>query len=422
MKKILIIIASGLLISSCGLLFTTNNNESLNTLALSGGGTLSTDDYNEITPFMFHDTNGSAYLFFSSDREGTYDIYFSLMNSDGTFENPVRLPSPVNTTNYDEIYPVLFNNYSMNAYTMGFIRISNNFTNFQAADSYDISFTNLFLYTELITGDITGLGIAETFYGSSVVMSSNKGIRLDYMYFSEGSIYFDYSTNLLTPAYSANGFFIPVQNGHGDVFIKTVKIREKFQLAAELLSKTTIITQITFPTNYTLTNSFTIPNTLPLDPYASAFNDMSPFVDTVDDFKVYFASDRYGKGNYDLYRYNIYTFLNLPATSGLLPLDTSEPSVTFIGVTEGETISAGYINLPIKITDDACISYFAKVYISTNGSSFEELPQSCYSSDGLWYYYKSVPLIGWYSIYTYAIDWFGNTSETNSYNFYSNPV
>ena len=59
-----------------------------------------------------------------------------------------------------------------------------------------------------------------------------------------------------------------------------------------------------------------------LDPvyvYSSYSEDFTPFIDT-ETFKVYFASDRYGFGNYDLYRYNYVTYDLTMAASVLVLL------------------------------------------------------------------------------------------------------
>jgi hypothetical protein len=49
-------------------------------------------------------------------------------------------------------------------------------------------------------------------------------------------------------------------------------------------------------------------NGSPVKAYTNQYNDRYPFVDRRDGYRIYFASDRYGKGNYDLYRYNKLTF------------------------------------------------------------------------------------------------------------------
>jgi len=413
MKNIFVILFTGLAFMSCGLLFTTNNNASLNTLQLSGGGYLSTDEYNEITPFVFRDTNGIAYLFFSSDRAGTYDIWYSLMNTDGTFENPVRLPSPVNETNSDEMYPVIFYDSSMEMYYLGLIRVSSNITNMQAYDLIGLQFTNIANQNYSDPYSITGLGYFVNGDYSYPMMISNKTSWMYRLGFSDG-ILIDTRMRLLTSCYSANGFTIPIQNGYSDIFIKTVKTGEKFQLAAEMLSRTTVIQDFTFPSNFSITNTQTISNSIPVEAYLSKFNDMSPFVDTTDKFKVYFASDRYGKGNYDLYRYNIDTFFNLPATKNLLAVDKSAPSVNFGDATNNQVF---YYTLPVYANDNFCNPSFLKVY---GGSNIHQLTELYYDSR-FGYWIVNLPEMGSFmDIYIYAQDWFGNISATNFITIYEN--
>ncbi|OHD56786.1 MAG: hypothetical protein A2014_02565 [Spirochaetes bacterium GWF1_49_6] len=417
MKKMLIVSVFSSILMSCGLLFTTSNTP-VNTLQLSDGTYLSTDEYNEITPFAFHDTTGISYLFFSSDRSNSYDIYYSIINPDGTFGKAVMLPSPVNQTNSDEMYPVvLFDGFY---YIMAFIRIVTNQTNVLSADTDNPVFTTASM-GNVLTGNFTGLGYIENVSGEYVTVSSNHNARLYFIPNNEGLDFNDLSiTNLLSPSYSANGFTIPIQNGHSDLYIKGVKSGAIFQIAAEMMSKTTIITQIYM---ITYTNTIILSNIIPLDPYISAFNDISPFVDTKDSYKVYFASDRYNgdshKGDYDLYRYNIYTFFNLPATGNILASDKSAPTVTFIGVTNGETNYSYYIDLPVKVADNICGYYFTKVFISTNGLDYSEISKVDYNTfDQLWYYNFSFPSDGFYTFHCYAVDWFGNVSSTNTYNMY----
>jgi len=169
MKKMLIVSVFSSILMSCGLLFTTSNTP-VNTLQLSDGTYLSTDEYNEITPFAFHDTTGISYLFFSSDRSNSYDIYYSIINPDGTFGKAVMLPSPVNQTNSDEMYPVvLFDGFY---YIMAFIRIVTNQTNVLSADTDNPVFTTASM-GNVLTGNFTGLGYIENVSGEYVTVSSN---------------------------------------------------------------------------------------------------------------------------------------------------------------------------------------------------------------------------------------------------------
>ena len=103
MKKILSFLIL-LIVSSCSGFLDQEKIDrdgiGINALALSdGSGYISTDEFNEITPFIFKNTNnGKKYLFFSSDRGGSYDIYYAEMDTDGKFSHPVKMDSNVNTT------------------------------------------------------------------------------------------------------------------------------------------------------------------------------------------------------------------------------------------------------------------------------------------------------------------------------------
>jgi hypothetical protein len=423
MKKLqyfVLFISAGLLLASCGLLFTTSETKSVNPLALSDGGYLSTDEFNEITPFVFRDTNGIAYLFFSSDRAGSYDIYYSIMNTDGTFEQPVMMTNLINGANSDEIYPVVY--IESPFYKIAFLSISSNTTNLFAVRTSVSLLKDYELIGKNILTNITGLGLIENESGAFPLMTINKSSTINFMILDPDGFVVNQSTNLLTSCYSANGFAIPVQNGYSDVFIKTVKTGIKFQLAAEMLSKTSITLTQTLPpfivTNITNISTL-IPTTVSVDAYLSKFNDISPFVDTKDDYKVYFASDRYSgdshKGDYDLYRYNVTTFFNLPSTAGILPADKTKPTVTYVGISDMDSIGDTYIYFHISTSDNFCTPPYIKLYFGFDGTNFSEIPYSDYNNyyPSAWYYYFSFPSMGMYSFYSYAVDWFGNVSLTN---------
>jgi hypothetical protein len=63
------------------------------------------------------------------------------------------------------------------------------------------------------------------------------------------------------------------------------------------------VDQIYFAVNGTGMTS----NLSKISAYASQYNDKDPFIDLAT-MQVYFSSDRNGKGNFDLYRYNVKTF------------------------------------------------------------------------------------------------------------------
>lgn len=70
-KNIVLVLIT--VLASCSAFFDDGKRNAgspaLQPLAISGGGYLSTDNYNEITPFLYRDS-GRAWLFFSSVRFG----------------------------------------------------------------------------------------------------------------------------------------------------------------------------------------------------------------------------------------------------------------------------------------------------------------------------------------------------------------
>ena len=100
---------------SCGVYFGDSSSEksggAVDSLAVKGGGYISSDEFNEITPFVYRDSQtGRAWLFFASDRsDGVhYNIYAAEMFSDGTFASPVMI-SNLNTNNVDCVFsPLVF--------------------------------------------------------------------------------------------------------------------------------------------------------------------------------------------------------------------------------------------------------------------------------------------------------------------------
>src|SRR5271157_4151878 len=93
LRIFLAITAAAVLYSCSGFLSHNGTNsgkssqqaEKLN-LAMEGGGYLSSDTANDITPFMFRN-GGNTYIFFASDRGGSLAVYYAQMDSAGKFFN-----------------------------------------------------------------------------------------------------------------------------------------------------------------------------------------------------------------------------------------------------------------------------------------------------------------------------------------------
>jgi len=269
-------------------------------LALAdGSGYLSTDNYNEITPFLYRNPdNGKAYLFFASDRDGNYDIYYAEMDNKGKFSKPTKMDANINTTN-DETSPVVFKALAFtntNTYVT-FIRIQPpgaggtfvytrkidpfNFTNLSASASSLSASSNVGLLNK---NSLTPT-LLRTTNGNDFYQNEWDTISGEWQIEPTSR---DFNSTL--PIYGIDGFYTNFFLADGFGFIFTTIISGKYRLYGGFISDE-------MSTNYAYSVS----------EYISSYNDKDPCIDLAT-MKVYFASDRYGKGNYDLYRYNILTF------------------------------------------------------------------------------------------------------------------
>ncbi len=290
-------------LAACSGYFNNQNNNvdsGADFLALAdGSGYLSSDSYNEITPFVYHE-GGKAWLFFASDRPGGssgYDIYFAEMDSAGKFSKPVMMDTNINTIS-NEISPVVYKWYyggSTNTY-ISFIRTLGNSTN---------------IITYKLNSSLQTAGFQQAFSNLSAIqigLLDTGNLFSNMLLISDGTVvvkeYFDYGTGFVTwsltsnitiasPVQSANGYQIPVGpiqcyiSGSGSLLLAGFAIDQNQNIKY-----------------------------LDFSGYSSGYHDIQPFVDTADGYKIYFASDRYGKGNYDLYRYNTKTFDNVVGNLG----------------------------------------------------------------------------------------------------------
>lgn len=298
--------------SSCGGYFDqeqTGQDGKLQPLALAdGSGFLSTDQYNEITPFVFRNPySGKNYIFFSSDRSGNYDIYYSELLDDGTFIKPIKMSNDINTSS-NEISPVLFyyNFFGNVQLFISYIQISpnlastniitwiidsNSFTNRDYVQDSDFNTNATHIgYAEDPTNFLLGGNLIVSF-GNSKIQLCNKGtVNTEFRWalLNQSEPRTNGKTmNLSKTAYAANGFYDPIFGSTHYIFQNSAN-----QLWAGKVSLSN-----------TVTNFFDLPL------YASRYRDIDPFVDSGDPlWKVYFASDRNGKGNFDLYRYNYMTY------------------------------------------------------------------------------------------------------------------
>jgi len=267
-------------------------------LAVAGGGYLSSDNHNEVTPFIYRDTNGqNPVLFYSSDKDGTYDIYYARMNADGTFELPVKMGTNVNTDTDDELFPVVYNNFRI--VYLRYLRTNNssntifenNVTNidyfYVASDSFIRSETNFFGYTFEITENPY---YDYVFYGNSNIGQDTLNL-------------FNIQAPGNKKTWAGTVYRKNISNYSMEIWITEIENNGKRQLFYQEYAR------YDNGTNYVIISPTN--KGVPLS-YASLYNDRQPSVDWLDPAHegcVYFSSDR--RGTYDLYRYNIETISKL---------------------------------------------------------------------------------------------------------------
>ncbi|NPV02003.1 MAG: hypothetical protein HPY53_11545 [Brevinematales bacterium] len=391
MKNIIGLSVLVILFSSCGLFFIEGaNDKELTPLATTDGGYLSTDDHNEICPFLVRMSSGKAFLFFSSDRNGSYDIFISEMDGNGDFSEPVPLPAPINYADTKELSPVVLD-FSPNFY-LTFIRVSNTTTNVISYNVSSVGLTNTSA-AEYLSASPKGLGMI----GSDLLTSMGNGLVIQYYkstgwFFSSSNIY---SKNIN----SMNGIYFQYTNSDSvELYIEDISEDGMHVLSADgdLLH---------FIVGFGYTNllfNISTPD------YISKFNDITPFIDHQGGFKVYFASDRYGKkDNFDLYRYNIYTYNTLPevaqmkTAAGIGKLTVNFP-------TSNQSFSGGSVTVIVSRMLDNNLSTI-KAFCSIGNQPFTNMTQG---TD--WeFFYSSIPN-GAYTVRVYTIDVFYQFSVTNS--------
>lgn len=272
-------------------------------LALSdGSGYLSTDKYNEITPFLYRNPdNGRAYLFFASDRDGSYDIYYAEMDNKGRFSKPIKMDTNINTA-YDETSPVVF--------TASDSENTNTYISFIIDRSPG---AGIMIYTyQIDPKDFSTLGTSSSLgvTVSNIGLFNKTNVNPYLLISAEGTNFYLHYWGDAEGNWSSEGdggsFTLPISKVDGfeintpsweQIFIFSAKASGKYQLYGGTIT-------------YVSSFSYSISR------YISTYNDKDPCID-LETMKVYFASDRYGKGNYDLYRYNIITFDKVMLVTGI---------------------------------------------------------------------------------------------------------
>lgn len=301
------VLAAGILLSilSCSGYIsqhTDNSEQMLGTLAIGEGGGYLSGPSNDISPFLFRDTNGlNPVLFFSSDRDGSYDIYRAALNPDGTFQPPVKLGPDINTDLSNEMYPLVsYYPYgpSLHLY-ITFVRES-------AADHHivtayvdaDFTVTNQSSYYFL--GSISSLSLETTnYYDNLFVYNSYGGGSFYSRSFQWWDFAYPYSINdsFLNDAYAAAIRYDELSDGQDGYWWKERIILAERDGTATRQLYLFYAYEGFFP--YRLQQQ-----AYPVSQYASRYNDRWPVVDYRDQGRVYFASDRGVNGDFDLFRYN----------------------------------------------------------------------------------------------------------------------
>ncbi len=392
MKNIAIAAVLSILLSSCGGYIVNGGGEQAYTESLIGNGYISTEQYNEICPFLYRPSIGGAFLFFSSDRDGTYDIYMSAMNASGQFTSLQKLNAPLNSDTAQDLFPVMYN--SLDGPALAFIRqegiITNVYvysvdSNFLATGNWDVA-SNL---------SPKGLGFylapqnpEEEFficYGNSTVDIYNY----------DGSVY--QNTSPLTLSKSPVSISIlKVQTNVSGNYIN-------FMLMGDASGN--LMGEVQSYTNFG--NTLAQDRNIALQDYQSTFRDITPFMDSRDGFKVYFASDRYGKGNFDLYRYNIQTYNKQPDVASFFNWSPT-PQVVINTPSPYFTNAGSFISVNADVSGSTVVPML-DLYCSLDNQSFQLMSPST----GWFYSFSSVPA-GIHTVKVYGVDVFFRHSLTNA--------
>ena len=268
----------------------------------SWNGFLSSSVANDIDPAIYR-FNGNAYLIFSSDRNGSYDLFVAKMGSDGRFQAPVMLGESVNTGldetsptivaeptgYYDQMFNFIVTNTNLR---LSFIRTSDTHTQIIVGL---LTATNL----ELEAGSSNG-------YVAPFIFAHLTGYNLDYtlkVILAGGNI-----ADLMI---GGNSFLTPMTNIPGIQSLRSAIQGFIPQSSSLHLYSASFLSggycQLGACADQVDPAYFTHYN---IGEYSVSADETAPFVEALDGYRVYFASKRSGSGNYDLYRYNIKNFYN----------------------------------------------------------------------------------------------------------------
>jgi hypothetical protein len=290
-------------------------NQSVSLEMSDGSGTLSSLNHNDITPFLYR-SGGRAWLFFASDRAGHYNIYFAEMDSNGRFFNLTMMDSNVNSS-YDTFSPVVqlasyyiesLNSYFTNLYISYLVvsndstnlystAIDNNFAGMSPASlaAASISATHISLFDKEY-GSI--LGSAGTSY---LAVSTGTSLCSNYAWSPLGlTNWTTYQPSINSSqsgqVFGIDGYTAPSPY-FGQIFLADIVNNSQHQLYFGGL----------WVSNTSGTSHVILTNIFKISDYSSSYDDGYPCIDLTT-MKVYFSSKRFGKGFWNLYRFNIKTF------------------------------------------------------------------------------------------------------------------
>lgn len=273
-------------------------------LAIQNGGGYLSGPSNDITPFVYRDIQGqNPVLFFSSDRDGSYDIYYARLNSDGSFQPPVKMNSNVNSQLSNEYAPVVAHIFDP----------MDNFT-YQPKTNFMLLFvraigTTYRVFSHMLTNDFESL--TWTYYFNypypirALGTFGNDIYRRIWVLDGQGSTNTEANYSFSTwNTFTQRRFLVPealaayglIQTNQGFALYKVLEVSNsgKSQIMLSII-QTNQDNSLNNSANY-------------ISEYASIYNDRWPFIDRGALGEVYFSSDRGINGDYDLFRYNELNF------------------------------------------------------------------------------------------------------------------
>jgi hypothetical protein len=307
--KVVFYIMIVFLLASCSGYFSqdggkNSGSESVNTLRITGSeATLSSDTANDICPFLFRDTStGNAYLFFASDRtNSTYKIFYSRMESDETFDDPVLMDSTINNPADNIISPAVFKSgtniyISVIAYSGG----TTNINTYKLDSSFNTAGT---LSSPGVAGARSLCPIVTYEYNGLAICDGSANVPL-YQFSTDETWSLIDTKSVQSNVNSLTGL------GIVDFMASSADLYLLLGLTTGQLSGLTYHADFTYTNHAINTNAGSVTNYFYSIPaYQSAGNNITPFIDVkigMEHSKVYFASDR--RGTFDLFRYNKETF------------------------------------------------------------------------------------------------------------------